>query len=191
VEVSPLDGKPYTVQYFERAVFEYHPENRGTQFEVLLSHLGRFRYNSRYWAARAAGHSRCAYTTAASPEAATRCRGRGGQVRILADRARQVSSIDGYDLEQSRQFRVTVSATNKEYIASDGRVVVWNQDCPPYCHRIRAYDLAANREYAITEPVPGRTYGKLYLDRGILYYQRTDAGGSGIYEYNLSNGQER
>ncbi|HKP53074.1 MAG TPA: hypothetical protein VJ183_10510 [Chloroflexia bacterium] len=48
VEISPLDGKPYTVQYFERAVFEYHPENRGTEYEVLLSHLGRFRYNTKY-----------------------------------------------------------------------------------------------------------------------------------------------
>src|SRR5690242_4079717 len=24
-ETSPLNGKPYTVQYFERAVFEHHP----------------------------------------------------------------------------------------------------------------------------------------------------------------------
>src|SRR3712207_6724030 len=27
VETSTLNGKPYTVQYFERAVFEMHPEN--------------------------------------------------------------------------------------------------------------------------------------------------------------------
>jgi N-acetylneuraminic acid mutarotase len=47
-ERSPLDGKTYTVQYFERAVFEYHPENAGTPYEVLLSHLGRFRYEQRY-----------------------------------------------------------------------------------------------------------------------------------------------
>src|SRR4051812_35467671 len=26
-EVSTLDGKAHTVQYFERAVFEHHPEN--------------------------------------------------------------------------------------------------------------------------------------------------------------------
>src|SRR5438093_9017175 len=26
-EVSPVDAKSYTVQYFERAVFELHPEN--------------------------------------------------------------------------------------------------------------------------------------------------------------------
>ncbi|HEX8229769.1 MAG TPA: hypothetical protein VF826_10720, partial [Chloroflexia bacterium] len=42
-EVSTLDGKPYTVQYFERAVFEYHPENQ-PPFNVLLSQLGTFRY---------------------------------------------------------------------------------------------------------------------------------------------------
>jgi beta propeller repeat protein len=47
-EVSDLDGKPYTVQYFERAVFELHPENAGTQYEVLLSQLGTFRYKEKY-----------------------------------------------------------------------------------------------------------------------------------------------
>ena len=30
----------YTVQYFERARFEYHPEFRGTQYEVELGLLG-------------------------------------------------------------------------------------------------------------------------------------------------------
>jgi hypothetical protein len=28
------------VQYFERARFELHPENAGTQYEVLLGQLG-------------------------------------------------------------------------------------------------------------------------------------------------------
>jgi hypothetical protein len=31
----------YTVQYFERARFEWHPENAGTPYEVLLGHLGK------------------------------------------------------------------------------------------------------------------------------------------------------
>ena len=35
------DGQTYTVQYFERARFEYHPENAGTPYEVLLGLLGR------------------------------------------------------------------------------------------------------------------------------------------------------
>src|SRR5690349_6831103 len=34
-EVSPVDGKSYTVQYFERAVFELHPENAAPN-DVLL-----------------------------------------------------------------------------------------------------------------------------------------------------------
>ena len=39
-EVSPTDGQTYLVQYFERNRFEYHPENAGTPFEVLLGLLG-------------------------------------------------------------------------------------------------------------------------------------------------------
>jgi len=40
-EKSPTDGKSYTVQYFERARFELHPENKGTAYEVLLGLLGK------------------------------------------------------------------------------------------------------------------------------------------------------
>jgi beta propeller repeat protein len=47
-EVSELDGRPYTVQYFERAVFELHPENAGTRYEVLLSQLGTFQHKQKY-----------------------------------------------------------------------------------------------------------------------------------------------
>ena len=46
-EISPLDGKPYLVQYFERAVFEYHPENKAP-YDVLLSQLGTLRYRDKY-----------------------------------------------------------------------------------------------------------------------------------------------
>jgi len=34
------DGKVYQVQYFERAVFEYHPEN-AAPYDVLLTQVGR------------------------------------------------------------------------------------------------------------------------------------------------------
>ncbi len=43
-EKSELNGQTYTVQYFQRALFEYHPENAGTQYEVLLAQLGAFRH---------------------------------------------------------------------------------------------------------------------------------------------------
>jgi hypothetical protein len=40
MEKSKDDGKSYLVQYFERQRLEYHPENKGTQYEVLLGRLG-------------------------------------------------------------------------------------------------------------------------------------------------------
>ncbi|MEO5951463.1 MAG: multicopper oxidase domain-containing protein, partial [Chloroflexia bacterium] len=46
-EKSDLDGKTYTVQYFERSVFEKHPENP-KPYDVLLSQLGTFRYKEKY-----------------------------------------------------------------------------------------------------------------------------------------------
>jgi hypothetical protein len=39
-EISREDGKEYLVQYFERQRFEYHPEKKGTEYEVLLGRLG-------------------------------------------------------------------------------------------------------------------------------------------------------
>jgi hypothetical protein len=47
IEVSDLNGKSYTVQYFERAVFEQHPEN-AAPYDVLLSQLGTFQLDHKY-----------------------------------------------------------------------------------------------------------------------------------------------
>jgi hypothetical protein len=46
-EKNDLNGKTYTVQYFERAVFEFHPEY-ATPNDVLLSQLGTFQYKRKY-----------------------------------------------------------------------------------------------------------------------------------------------
>src|SRR6478736_5843406 len=46
-EKSDLNGQTYTVQYFERAVFEGHPENQ-PPFDVLLSQLGTFQLRNKY-----------------------------------------------------------------------------------------------------------------------------------------------
>jgi hypothetical protein len=46
-EWNPTDRKTNTVQYFERAVFELHPENQ-PPYDVLLSLLGRIWYNNDY-----------------------------------------------------------------------------------------------------------------------------------------------
>jgi len=47
-EISSQDCEKYLVQYFERAVFEYHPNNVGTPFVVLLSQLGTFQHKEKY-----------------------------------------------------------------------------------------------------------------------------------------------
>jgi|GEM_PF-1807735 len=52
-EVS-TDGKTYTVQYFERQRFEFHPEQSDAQFKVLLGLLGVQQYKQQYTAKRAA-----------------------------------------------------------------------------------------------------------------------------------------
>ena len=39
-EINADLGKPFTVQYFERQRFEYHPELAGTPYEVQLGRLG-------------------------------------------------------------------------------------------------------------------------------------------------------
>jgi hypothetical protein len=44
-EANSIDGVVYTVQYFERGRWEYHPELAGTPFEVLLGQLGLERMN--------------------------------------------------------------------------------------------------------------------------------------------------
>jgi hypothetical protein len=46
-EISPVNGKTYLTQYFERAVFELHPENNPL-YDVLLSHLGTMLYREKY-----------------------------------------------------------------------------------------------------------------------------------------------
>jgi hypothetical protein len=47
-EKSATDGKTYLVQYFERNRLEYHPENKGTEFEMLLGLLGLEQFQAIY-----------------------------------------------------------------------------------------------------------------------------------------------
>ncbi|HEU5086511.1 MAG TPA: hypothetical protein VFT99_03660, partial [Roseiflexaceae bacterium] len=46
METSRTDGGTYLTQYFERARFEYHPENAGTPYVVLLGLLGSEQHGS-------------------------------------------------------------------------------------------------------------------------------------------------
>lgn len=46
-ETSDVNGERHVVQYFERAVFELHPNNK-PPYDVLLSQLGREKYQRKY-----------------------------------------------------------------------------------------------------------------------------------------------
>ncbi|MEA2574514.1 MAG: hypothetical protein QOH93_1812 [Chloroflexia bacterium] len=48
-EANPVDGQVRTVQYFERAVLEHHPEFAGTNDEVMLAAVGRWVTKDRYF----------------------------------------------------------------------------------------------------------------------------------------------
>jgi hypothetical protein len=47
-EANAADGHTYLVQYFERNRLEYHPENRGTRYEMLLGLLGVEQFKALY-----------------------------------------------------------------------------------------------------------------------------------------------
>ena len=47
IETNPTDGKQYLTQYFQRARFEYHPEN-AAPYDVLLGLLGREQLQAKY-----------------------------------------------------------------------------------------------------------------------------------------------
>ncbi len=48
-EKNATDGVAYTVQYFERNRFEYHPKNKGTPQDILLGLLGSEALKRRGW----------------------------------------------------------------------------------------------------------------------------------------------
>ena len=67
------------MQYFERAVFEYHPEQTDPPYQVLLSQLGTFQYRQKYPdgrtrpASRTRGRLPCSSARQATASAAGSC----------------------------------------------------------------------------------------------------------------------
>jgi WD40 repeat protein len=109
MERSDLDGKLYKVQYFERAVFEYHPENQ-PPYDVLLSQLGKFRYEAR-------GETP---PTTGGISAATAAR-----VALTGKLAGHASTVAGVAFSPDGQTIATASqdGTVKLWRAADGKVL--------------------------------------------------------------------
>ncbi|HMA36320.1 MAG TPA: hypothetical protein VKY74_17820 [Chloroflexia bacterium] len=144
-ERSALDGKTYTVQYFQRAVFELHPENAGTPYEVLLSQLGTFRYRARY-------------TQLAIPPPAP---GRGQGAPVASDSylvwpeantlpaPTRNSHIRALDLQTNQPLTVTEGAGEQTNPVIAGSIVFWEEGQPDClgCHvQIHGKDLATGAD---------------------------------------------
>lgn len=183
-EISELDGKPYTIQYFERAVFEYHPENRGTVYEVLLSHLGRFRWDERY--------SVPSYTTQLIAKEIGTGPVRAGKYLIWKGTTPN-NFIYVYNLENGRMASTPAYLSPPGHdIASDGATVVWKEGTS-----IVGYDIATGRRWTVLQADTSHGIGGLALDAGVLYYvdetyerttgSRTDS----LYSLNLTTQEKR
>ncbi len=116
-EVSDLNGKSYIVQYFERAVFEYHPENQPPT-DVLLSQLGTFQFKRKYPSGEPA---------AVNPPAALPQGGKPPGATI----AGQVIEIEGYYASpirltvRSAQETTTLTGARDKYTARGKFVVLF------------------------------------------------------------------
>jgi hypothetical protein len=103
-EVSDLNGKTYRVQYFQRAVFEYHPEEK-PEFQVLLSQLGTFRYGQKNSAVE-----ECGDVPANQDAAFARC---GSEVAIGLVR---VNTSGGDNFRADDQVRFTITGPDKKVL---------------------------------------------------------------------------
>ncbi|MDQ2808988.1 MAG: hypothetical protein M3Z04_19095, partial [Chloroflexota bacterium] len=148
-EVSALDGKPYTVQYFERAVFEYHPENV-PPYRVLLSQLGTFRYRAKYPTppapppvalptAAPTGPQFLGYIAPGNTNCSPDNPGplvAGGGYLFWPDAGSNLRTYDkepallGYDVSAGRQLSAAQPWNLAERFATDGRAVAWRESRP-------------------------------------------------------------
>ncbi|PZS01213.1 MAG: hypothetical protein DLM69_05195 [Candidatus Chloroheliales bacterium] len=196
-EQSPLDGKVYMVQYFERAEFEYHPEN-ATPYDVLLTQLGRFAYNEKYNVSTPTPTALPSTTqfpirnVAGAPVAAN-----GYLFWINFDPAKfkgdiqveRESAIYGYDLAKQQQFLVTNELAYKLALATDGNTLVWGEYAEPKHNKIMGFDIKT-RQVSTVLDTGDSGFGSLALDRGVLYYE-LNTGAGGLYSYNLSTRQQQ
>ncbi|HUS13611.1 MAG TPA: hypothetical protein VM536_01155, partial [Chloroflexia bacterium] len=151
-EVSDLDGKPHTVQYFERAVFEHHPEHAGTPFEVLLSQLGTFRQRARLqgFALPAPGPGRTQYGPLASD---TYLVWTERNLPPNAGAGRDSADIRALDLRTNRLQFVADTPGPNDATSLGGSLLIWmhgGPGCPPACERnLVARDLATGATYQV------------------------------------------
>ncbi|MGI8586688.1 MAG: hypothetical protein ACR2M0_03245 [Chloroflexia bacterium] len=160
-EVNTLDSHAYTVQYFERAIFERHPENAGTPYEVLLTQLGSYAYRAGYGPLVIPPPSTGGIVFQKDP---------AGSGTFLAWTEQQGLSVPTFsmpgppptytfhllDLRTGRAL--TVARPAERYYPGDlsvsGAVAVWTEPsdaCSPDCRKVIGEDLNAGTTFAIAD----------------------------------------
>lgn len=175
------NGQTYDTQYFERSVFERHPENAGTRFEVLLSLLGSEKFKNKYPSGNTSGVGRVGEritrgTTALTVVAVTKatqlpgtiagrtCQARAGYVLLTIEIVEENIGPDEHSYN-----RFNYGLKDRDGVKYDDPNAV---ECYPESF-ITSGDLA-----------PGERI------RGFLRYEVKDTAGGFVLEYSLFGGDE-
>lgn len=176
VEMSPTDGRPYLTQWFERARFEWHPEQGDPQYQVLLGLLG----NEVLHAPRLIGGA------SSGPLVA------GGDLVVWAEQGGSTTSdLYVYSVSSDSRRLIDSSPGTKQGAATDGRLVVWVQTPPGASPSIELYDAATGERRTLLQ-TPGATdsIGGLAVAGGVVYSQQSSGGQQGLFELDLASGRQ-
>ncbi len=187
-EVSPIDGHLYTVQYFERAVFEYHPEN-APPYNVLLSLLGRLRYDSAYRAPAAGATTPQPLVLADRTTGAVAANSHA--VYWVVDTA-PAYPVRGYDLTTHQPFLLSARPGPKAALTADDGAVAWVEGDPAQGASIQGVDLAAHVAVTLL-PVqaPNALHPEgLALAGDAVYYAGGTGAQAGIHRRNWRTGAD-
>jgi hypothetical protein len=169
-EISDLDGQPHTVQYFERAVFELHPEHAGTPYEVLLAQLGTTLYRARY------ATPPLSLPPPAQPGGVQREPHGSDSYLVWTEESALGADILGLNLRTQQPLVVIDAPGDQTQPAIAGTLVVWETDAagdPPGQHDILGKDLATNQSFAVATGAPDQILPAI-AGQTVAWVQRID-----------------
>ncbi len=182
-EKSDLNGKHYTVQYFERAVFELHPENQPPN-DVLLSQLGRFRYDATL------GHR---FTIAPQQGRIFRMQASADYVVWLEDRAdsNDAHRAFSYSIRSGEVSKLTDMA--RDYITISGSYAAWEEvtggNCMGCVRAIVVKNLSSDKSFELTTDSMYPEYSYPAVSSNTLAWIKWNNDQVKLMTINLDSGQ--
>lgn len=176
VEVSPTDGRPYLTQWFERARFEWHPEQGDPQYQVLLGLLG----NEVLRAPRLIGGGSIDLLVA------------GGDLVVWVEQGGSTAfDLYVYNAGTDSRRLIDSSPSTKLSAATDGRLVVWVQTPPGGASSIELYDTATGeRRTLLQAPAFTDVIGGLAVADGVVYSEQSIGEQRGLFALDLASGRQ-